>query len=366
MTTMRSQISRRRLLRAAGAATIAPVVLSACTGSSGSNGTGAISGPADQVRSMTGFGETAREIFQQVADVKGFFADAGIELTSIEAGAGGDTNHTALAGGQVDFMIADSSGAFSRYVNGADDSFQVLAAIHQLFPMALLGFEDTGIFRPRDLNGRTIGLAAGTIAERLWPVYAAETPGLDPGSVTVIPTSPQTQVQQLVSGQLEAIALFSVSAPSLQAAGGGRTITALPWSRVFQDLYGNALITTKKLTSESPGLVRRFTGAVLRGLEYTLANPDEAAQILVDAFPEQDAEVAVEEIVQLRDFCYGGLSPDQPLGHIDEQRVVRQMRELSSLGEMTEDFNPAMAPPDGDGSEGVVNFLFVPAAQADS
>lgn len=365
MSTMRSVISRRRLLGAAGVATISPVVLAACTGGGDDSGQDTGSGPADQVTTMTGFGISAREILQHVADEKGFYAEANIEIVSIEAGAGGDTNHTALAGGQVDFMIADSSGAFARYVNGQDDSFQVLAAIHQLFPMALLGFEDEGIFRPRDLNGKTIGIAAGTIAERLWPVYAQETPGLDADTVEVIPTSPQTQVQELVSGQLKAIALFSVSKPSLEAAGGGRRITPLPWADVFEDLHGNVLITTKKLISDKPDLVRRFTGATIRGLEYTLDNPEEAGQILVDAFPEQNAEVAAEEIRQLREFCFGGLTPDQPLGYIDEARVVRQMRELSSLGEITDDFNLAMAPPDGDGSEGVVNFAFVPGVEAD-
>lgn len=361
MTTMRSGISRRHLLGAAGVATVSPVLLAACTGEDGSEAD-TPSGPADQVTTMTGFGETAREVFQLVAREKEFFAEANIEVTSIEAGAGGDTNHTALASGQVDFMVADSSGAFARYVNGDDDSFQVLAAIHQLFPMALLGYEDKGIFRPRDLNGRTIGIAAGTIAERLWPVYAQETPGLEPESVEVIPTSPQTQVQELVSGQLDAIALFSVSAPSLEAAGSGRKITPLPWSEVFKDLYGNALITSKEMVSQNPDLVARFTGAVLRGLEYTLDNPEEAAQILVEAFPEQNPEVATEEIRQLRDFCFGGLTPDQPLGYIDEGRVVRQMRELASVEMITEDFNPAV--PD-DGAAGVVNFQFVPA-RADS
>lgn len=360
MNVTTSGVTRRGLLGVAGLAAAGPAVLAACSG--GDEATSG--GTADRVTTMTGFGESAREIFQRVAEVRGFYAEAGIEIEAIQAGAGGDTNHAALAGGQVDFMIADSSGAFTRYVNGDDDSFQVLAAIHQLFPMALLGFADQGITRPRDLNGRTIGIAAGTIAERLWPVYAAGSPGLDPDTVEVIPTSPRTQVAELISGQLDAIALFSVSAPGLAAAGGGRPVNALLWSDVFKDLYGNALITTRRMCAERPDLVRRFTRATLRGLEYTLDNPEEAATILVEAFPEQDVEVAAEEIRLLREFCYGGLTPDRPLGHIDEKRVVRQLRELSALGEIGEDFNPAMAPPDGDGSEGVVNFQFVPGAAA--
>lgn len=353
----RGAISRRGLLGAAGAAVVSPMV-GACRGAGG----GRSAGPerADEVRTMTGFGTTAREIFQWVAWQKGFFADANIEILSVEAGGGGDTNHTALGSGRVDFMIADSSGAFSRYADGVDQEFQVLAAIHQRFPMALLAFEDQGIFRPRDLNGRTVGIAAGTIAERLWPVYAHEAPGLDPGRVEVLPTSPQTQVQELVAGQLDAIALFSVAGPSVAAAGGGRPVTALPWADVFTDLYGAVLLTRKQLIARNPDLVHRFTGAMLRGLEYTLEHPEEAAQMMLETFPESDPEVAAEEVSQLRDFCYAGLAPNEPLGHISADRLARQLRELASLGEINEDFNLALPAGAGDG---VVNFDFVPAVE---
>lgn len=352
-------LSRRRLLGAAGAAGIGPL-LAACTG--GDNNDDTTSGPADRVTYMTAFGYNAREVYARVAQEKGFFAEARIEIASIEAGGGGDTNHTALAGGEVDFMTADSSGAFTRYVNGEDTSFQALAAVHQLWPMALLGFADTGLVRPRDLNGATIGLAAGSIAERIWPAYAAGTPGLDPSSVEVVPTSPQTQVSQLVAGQLDAIALFTVSAPGLEVAGQGREVTALPWSDTLPDLYGNVLITRKEMVANKPDLVTRFTGALLRGLAYTLEHPQEAGRILNDAFPEQDPQVGAEEITLMRDFCYGGLSPDQPLGFIDQARLVRAMRVLTDVGEITGDFNQALPRPDGDGSQGVVNFGFVPGA----
>lgn len=319
MRTTRSVVGHWRRLAAAAAVSLS-LVAAACTGSGSSDdGQDTPSGPVDQVTYMTGFGDTARENYARVAAEKGFFADANIEVT-IQAGAGGDTNHTALAEGSVDFAVVDSSGAFTRYVNGEDDSFQVLAAIHQQWPMALLGYENQGIFAPRNLNNKTIGLATGTIAERLWPAYAAETPGLDPDTVEVVPTSNQTQVQQLVAGQLDAIALFSVSAASLEAAGGGRAVTALPWSDVFEDLYGSVLITTKDMAATNPDLVQRFTTALMQGLEYTLDHPEEAADILVEALPENNAEVATTEVTLLRDFSYAGLSGDQPLGFIDEDR----------------------------------------------
>ena len=348
-------ITRRGLLGAAAAVPLLPV-LAACGGSGGERaGTGTV----DQVTWLTTLGQTPREAYAWVAQAKGFFAEVDLEV-QIQPGAAGEANYTALAGGAVDFAGVDCSGAFIRYVNGVDTGFQVVAAVQQLWPMALLGYADEGLIRPRDLNGATIGLLAGTIAERLWPTYAALTPGVDPDTVTVVPTSGDTQVGELVAGRLDAIALFAVSAPGLARAGGGREVSVLPWADALGDLYGNAVITRSELAADNPDLVRRFTGALLRGLAYTLEYPEEAGQILHEAVPEQDPQVAAEEIILLRDYCYGGLGSDQPLGLMEPERVAKAMALLSAVGEITEDFNQVLPAPGGDPAHGVVNFALVP------
>lgn len=348
-------VSRRQVLGGGLAVAAAPLLgasplLAACSGGSGEPA--ALSGPVRRVRYLTSFGDTIREAFALVANKTGIAAEYGVEF-DVQIGRGGAYNHGQLAAGSVELIAADSSGAFTRYANGTDTSFQVVAAIHNKWPMALLGYADNGIRTPRDLNGRVIGIGEGTIAQRMWPAYARLTPGVDPDSVEVVPTDPATQVGQLISGQLDAIALFSVSAPGLSAAAGGREVTALPWADAFPDMYGNALVANTTLIEEDPDLVRDAARALLDGLAWMLDHPDQAAQMWVEEVPEGDATSSAEEARQMADFCYGQLT-DEPLGYLDRTRVVQQLALLASVGEITSDFNRAL--PDSDGNGGVINL----------
>lgn len=340
-------VSRRRLLGAVGAAALLPALVGCGDGRSAAPR----DGEPDQVTYLTAFGESGRDAYARVALVKGFFAEANLAVR-IEPGAAGDANHQALAGGAAQFASVDSAGALIRYANGEDDSFQIVAAIHQLPLIGLVAFADRGIRRPRDLVGRTVGLAAGSIAETLWPAYA-NLAGIDTDRVTTVPTSGQTQVQELVAGRLDAIGLFVVGTPGIEAAGGGRKVVSFPFSDFLADLYGAVLVTPKRMIEQNPDLVRRFTGALLRGLEYAVANPQEAGEILHEAQPTQDPRVAAAELELMRPYVYAGLGPEEQAGHLDPARMTRAMALLASLGEITEDINRIHDP---DGNTGVVNY----------
>lgn len=340
--------TRRQVLGGGLAVATAPL-LAACSG--GDGGDPATNDPVRTVRYLTSFGDTMREACAVVANATGIAERHGVHF-EVEVGRGGAFNHGQLVAGSADMAAVDSSGALLRYCNGEDTSFQILAAVHNRWPISWLAYRDTGISSPRDLNGRRVGIGAGSVGEPLWPVYAELTPGVDPGSVEVVPTDPSTQVGQLISGQLDAIALFSVSAPGLSAAAGGREVTVLPWADVLPDMHGNVLVAGKQLIADDPDLVRDATTALLEALEWMLDNADEAAQMWVDTVPEGDAESSAEEARQMKDYCYGQLT-DQPLGFLDVDRFVQQMALLASVGELEGDFNTAL--PDGDGG-GVINL----------
>jgi NitT/TauT family transport system substrate-binding protein len=305
---------------------------------------------------MTGFDISGRESAALVAQQKGWFAEENIEVR-IEPG-GGLGNNLQTLGQQVDFTLLDSAGAFAAWMNG-ERHFQFIAAIHGLWPMSLLAFEDSGITRPRDLNGRTIGIQPGAIGERLWPAYAEQTPGLDPATVTIEPVAAPNLVTQLVAGQVDAIALFTMGAPAVQRAGDGRPVTVLPWSDSLPDLYGYMLATTTDLIESDPDLVRRFTRAYLRGLAHILEHPAEAGEILHEHHPELSPDIA-DEMAIMSTYVHGGLRAGQPLGYINLDRVVAAMGLLSAIGEIEGDHNEALPAVDGDGSDGVINFQFVP------
>jgi len=94
-------------------------------------------------------------------------------------------------------------------------------------------------------------------------------------------------------------------------------------------------------------LVKKFVGAMMKGLQYTLDHPDEAAAILNKAQPAAKIPAAIGEINAMKPYT----SPPNgaPLGYLDQQRVARTIAILQGNGLM-----PAGMTPDK-----VADFSFV-------
>src|SRR5262245_65299460 len=72
----------------------------------------------DKVTYVTGFGAVGRDAFAWVAKEKGYFRDAGIDVT-IQLGAGTDQNLSALTAGQAQFACIDMTGVMVQEGKGA-------------------------------------------------------------------------------------------------------------------------------------------------------------------------------------------------------------------------------------------------------
>jgi NitT/TauT family transport system substrate-binding protein len=119
--------------------------------------------------------------------------------------------------------------------------------------------------------------------------------------------------------------------PLIEKAAGGKRAVALPYSDVMPDLYGNFLLTSDRTATEKPELVRKFIAALLKGLDYAIAHPAEAGQILHQAQPASNADVAAQEL-QIMASCTRSEAP--VLGVIDSERVAGVITILTGTGEI--------------------------------
>jgi NitT/TauT family transport system substrate-binding protein len=267
-----------------------------------------------KVSYLTSFSTFGRDAYAYVAQEKGFFAEAGLDVT-ITPGSGTVDVLKLVAGGRADFGIADATGMM---ITVAQETLPVVAvaAIHQRTVAAIIGLDGGGLATPADLVGKTIGDPPGSTIKVMFPLYARAA-GIDPGTVQFVPSAPPTLPQLLVSGQVDGIGQFVVGRPLIEAAAQGRKAVVLPYGDLLPELYGNMLVTAK---DSDPELVRRFSGALLEGLAYAIEHPDEAGRILRKFQPTQNAEVAAAELRLMAAYSqpdgFGG-----PLGAIDQGRV---------------------------------------------
>jgi NitT/TauT family transport system substrate-binding protein len=99
-----------------------------------------------------------------------------------------------------------------------------------------------------------------------------------------------TQAEAVTQGRVDAAVVYIANEP-VQLRQAGMQVNVIQVSD-YINLVSNGIITNETLIKENPDLVRRMVRASLRGVEYTIAHPDEAFAIARQAVPEitdQDA-----------------------------------------------------------------------------
>ncbi|MET0491688.1 MAG: ABC transporter substrate-binding protein [Actinoplanes sp.] len=309
-------------------ATCVAVVSSGCSSSDDDTGAAAAKGGAvDKVTYVTAFGAVGRDAFAWVAAEKGFFKEAGIEV-AIQKGAGNVPNLTMLKSGQAQFAALDFTGAAIQAGLGKFTDWKAVAAVHQQTLVSIMTTADTRIKVPADLKDKTIATGAGSVSELLFPAYA-KLAGLDPATVKIQGAQPTALNGLMAQRKVDGLSTFLLSKKALETTSK-KEVVVMPYSTYLGDLYGNAIITKPSLISSDPDLVKRFTAASLKGLQYTIDHPQEAAEILHKAEPTSAVPAAIGEIEAMKPYIAppGGA----PIGTLDQNRVAKSIAILAAAG----------------------------------
>ncbi|WP_033342773.1 ABC transporter substrate-binding protein [Catenuloplanes japonicus] len=323
-------LSRRALLAGSAVAGVGLTGLAAgCTSSEETPSAQTPPGELRKTTYMTAFGLPGREAAGAVAKGKGFFKEAGLDVEII-AGAAGEKNYAAMESGKVDFGAVDWSGAVPRYAKGGK-AVKIVAAIHAQTLISMVTLPSAGITSARQLMGKKIGVGAGAAPKSVFPAYASAF-NIDQAQLNTVQwqeVAPDQVAGLLIAGQVDAIGLFVAGTPGVRKAAIGKglitkdqDLVVLPYSDGLNDLMGNVLTARTQLIQEQPQLVRDFTNALMKGLDYAVKNPEESAKILAEQVPETDPEVAAAELTIMKSYVYPQ-DPAQPIGFIDVNRAAK-------------------------------------------
>lgn len=266
----------------------------------------------------TSFGNFGRDAYVYVAAAKGYFRQAGFDV-SITAGNGSEDDMKLIAAGRVDYAPVDFSAAV---VARANDNLpvKIVSLVHQHTLSAEFAVAGGRIETAKDLAGKKIGDFPGSTTEVMFPLFAKKV-GIDPKSVTFVPASPQAEPALLASGKLDAVGQFTVGVPLYEAATK-KKILVFSYAKYFPQLMGIGIATSDARIKNDPGQVRAFVGALNKGLEYALAHPAEAGQIMHRAVPLTNAKIAAAELRIMKPYVETAQTADHGIGYIDPNRVA--------------------------------------------
>jgi NitT/TauT family transport system substrate-binding protein len=226
-----------------------------------------------------------------VAQAKGFYAEEGLEV-ALEYGF--ENDFVALtAQGERKFAIASGDQVILARAQGLPVVY--VMKWYQQFPVGVMSLSKMGIDSPAKLAGHSVGTPVLSGASYVgWKglVYAT---GLDEATIR-LEVIGFTQAEAVSQGQVDAAVIYIANEP-VQLTQAGIKVDVIKVSD-YIDLVSNGIVTNEALMRENPDLVRRIVHASLRGLEYTIAHPDEAFAIARQAVPEiTDEDVPTQRAV---------------------------------------------------------------------
>jgi ABC-type nitrate/sulfonate/bicarbonate transport system substrate-binding protein len=221
-----------------------------------------------------------------VARDKGYFSTENLEVKILQPGEG--ENNQIVAAGKADFGISSQESVIQARVAGIP--LVSIAAIIQHNTSAFASLEKSGIKSVRDFEGKRYGGWGSPIEETVIKAVMSES-GADYNKVKNI-TIGETDFFKTIGRDSDFQWIF-YGWDGIEAKRRGIKLNTIMLKELnpILDYYTPVVVTNEDHTKNQKELVTKFMRAVAKGYEFSIMNPKEAAQILIDAAPESNAEL---------------------------------------------------------------------------
>ena len=252
----------------------------------------------------------------QLAKGKGYFAQAGLDVSFAVARGGVDVAKQVGAGNApLGGIVGD--GPIVVRQNGVP--IKIVAMFGGRGFMQLVVREDSGIEKPADLKGKTISVMSyqDTTFYALLGLLASA--GLTQDDVNIQAVGPTGVWEFVAAGKSVGMAGVPDWIPPVQAAGV--KVKIIPSEQYFPHL-AQGIGASDQIIKERPDLVRKFVHAALHGMKDIIDDPNKSADEFVGFVPEwRGKEAAVRSAFKYYvDLIYPGQTQ---LGEVNAERLSK-------------------------------------------
>jgi len=259
---------------------------------------------------------------------QGYYEEAGLDVTLIEAKLGKKTVDEVLSGKaqygqtQTDLLHARLQGK----------PVVALAPIFQHSPTAILVRADSKIYSPHDLIGKKVMLQMGDNSINTLAMLHNE--GVNLSDIEVVEQS--YIIDELVDKSVDAMGVYIINRPFLleQAGIKGRIINPINYGI---DFYGDTLFTTEDEVNNHPERVDHFLQATLRGWQYAMNNTNEIIDVIIKQYNTQESrEHLAFEAQAIKKLMLPSLVE---IGHMNPGRWQRMADVFVKQGKVPENYS---------------------------
>lgn len=261
-----------------------------------------------------------------VAMEKGFFRQAGVDITGILTSKGGGTTVRNVMAGGLPYGEVALSAAVAAIKEGID--FKIVnAGTMTAADIFWVAMPDSGINSIKDLVGKKLSYTSPKSVTDMLSIMALEAAGI-----------PLDKVERVALGGIGA-GLTALEKGAVQAAAiidpiwsmrRDRYKVAIAIKDILPPMTQTVGITTTEFMRSNPQKLRAIIEGRRKGVDFIYANPKEAAAIFAKAYDIKPdvAEAAVTNMVEIK---YWGR------GAFDIKGMNEMIRGLKIIGEVKED-----------------------------
>lgn len=274
-----------------------------------------------------------------VAKEKGWYSAAGIAL-DIQRGYGSGDTVKRVATGAATFGLADAASVIVGRAHGLDT--KLVAMIMDRPADAIYFIKGSGISAPKDLEGKTMGAAAGETSLNLLPVFAKNA-GVDVAKIKIVTMTATSKIPSLVERNVDSIVTFTNEEPMVRNAGqkAQAPIGRFLFADYGVDYYSVGFVVSDATLRDKPKLMKAFLGATMRGYAEAVKHPDEAADDFAKNNPATSRELMLQQWGYIEHDMLTPTADKMGLGYMEAGKMEKTITLMKAFQHVTADIKPA-------------------------
>jgi NitT/TauT family transport system substrate-binding protein len=263
----------------------------------------------------------------------GYFADEGIDI-DIQPGKGSNDVITRLGAGQADIGQAGMPSVIAATLKGLKAKMFLIA--YSTNGDAVFSLKSSHINEPKDLIGKTIGMAAGTSIAVLFDGLL-KVNGIDPSEVNQANIAAQALNPALVSGKIDAMLEFNFNIALLEpiAKTQDKDATYFMFADHGFKYYSNGFSASDEFIAKHPDLVRGVAAALAKGYEFASAHPEQVCAMMHKAVPDVTIKACEGEQAVMPQLINSPYAAKFGFGYMDPGMVQQTIETVTKAQGLT-------------------------------